>query len=90
MTLHSALHGALSKQLLMVINEVPANSHWTPWHSVTFSGARHIFHFPTQVGTQKCLTNHEFAIPGHIIADVLVQNDVDGGTRVEILSVADA
>ena len=69
---------------------------WTRWASATFTGARHSL---TLCGTASqaladwvaALPEHDFAIRGHLIADLVVEHmaeDGDVGTiRLEVLSV---
>lgn len=88
MTLHCDPHAQLLTALMHFIGRKPDESRWTPWHSATFSGARHAFQFGNNGQTQMELTrleHHEFAIAGHIIADVSIGKN----GLVEILSVAE-
>lgn len=51
-----------------------------PWASITFSGTRHTIEIIPTTGSRDAfaaslgdwLANHEFELPGHFVADVLV------------------
>lgn len=67
-----------------------------PWASANFVGARHFF--PCAVGEanaaglgpalQKRLGAIEWRLPGHIVADLIVEV-ADEGLRIEVLTVED-
>lgn len=68
----------------------------TPWASVTFTGARHALtvEAPASVALDawlEALPEAEFAIPGHLVADLAVVEVRRDGTRVraviEVLTV---
>jgi len=76
----------------------PGASTFRPWASASFVGARHIF--PCRLATgdgetmrrslQDRLGATEWALPGHIVADVIVECDAAPGVlRIEILTVED-
>ncbi|OYY70169.1 MAG: hypothetical protein B7Y00_05525 [Sphingomonadales bacterium 17-56-6] len=58
--------------------------HQRPWHSITFSGAQiclslQVAHPTTQDFVSKLsaiLSEHEFHVPGHIVADIAVTHAV--------------
>ena len=68
-----------------------------PWASITFSGTRHSINIIWQDGIDpaamedliRILPVHEFAIPGHFVADLLITEQ--SGTRllVEALTIID-
>ncbi len=68
-----------------------------PWASANFVGARHAF--PCASGTgdaalarpalQARLGAVEWRLPGHIVADLVVEAAGDGSMRIEILTVED-
>ena len=69
-----------------------------PWASANFVGARHLF--PCTVGDedvaimrvllQARLEGVEWRLPGHIVADLVVESAEDRtGLRIEILTVED-
>jgi len=76
---HRALTNALLK--LATPAEIP-ESRERPWASVTFTGARHWVSL--SVGPARAeeiaamLPEHEFDLPGHLVADIAV-----AGTRVD-------
>jgi hypothetical protein len=76
---HRALTNALLK--LATPAEIP-ESRERPWASVTFTGARHWFALsvgPARAeGIAAMLPDHEFDLPGHLVADIAVT-----GTRVD-------
>jgi len=68
-----------------------------PWASITFAGTRHSFAVDWE-GTAKpdvmhnlakALADHEFAIPGYFVADILVTEQSDLQLLVEALSIID-
>lgn len=73
-------------------------STFRPWASANFVGARHIFPCVLAAGDGKAvgaalqgaLSAREWALPGHVVADVSVECvDAPGAVRVEILTVED-
>ena len=68
-----------------------------PWASITFSGTRHSFAIrwtdPADLAALQNLATtlpvHEFAIPGHFIADLLVTEQTETHLLVEALSIID-
>ncbi len=68
-----------------------------PWASVTFTGARHLIRMmlPDAAADRLCegLDEHEFAIPGHLVADVTVASRHDAGgfvtLEIEALTIED-
>lgn len=68
-----------------------------PWASITFSGTRHrymidgskIADLVTVQNLAKTLPDHEFTIPGHFVADILVTELSSGCLLVEALSIID-
>jgi len=76
-------HRALTNALLKIATpaEIP-ESRERPWASVTFTGARHWVSL--SVGPARAaeiaamLPDHEFDLPGHLVADIAVT-----GTRVD-------
>jgi hypothetical protein len=76
-------HRALTNALLKIATpaEIP-ESRERPWASVTFTGARHWV--ALSVGPARAaeiaamLPDHEFDLPGHLVADIAVT-----GTRVD-------
>lgn len=76
----------------------PGASIFRPWASASFVGARHIFPCTLAAGDnaavrdalQHRLSMIEWALPGHIVADVVVECGAEAGAlRVEILTVED-
>ena len=67
-----------------------------PWASITFSGARHSveleWHDDRQAAQVKqlesLLHNHEFDLPGHFVADLLVKN-LGNPMTIDILTIID-
>ncbi|WP_294389781.1 hypothetical protein [uncultured Sphingomonas sp.] len=51
---------------------------WRPWCSATFSGARHRIRLAAPLAAADWLTEHleemEFAIPGHVVAEIALDN----------------
>lgn len=87
----------------LLIRELPPGlaadaSTFRPWASANFVGARHIFPCALAVGEaeamrralQERLDAFEWRLPGHIVADVVVEcaNDPQA-LRIEILTVED-
>ncbi|HWW58182.1 MAG TPA: hypothetical protein VN047_14920 [Sphingopyxis sp.] len=73
-------------------------STFRPWASASFVGARHLFPCdlatgevaPTGAALQAELNAAEWALPGHIVADIAVEPGAGPGTlRIEILTVED-
>lgn len=71
--------------------------HERAWASITFSGTRYSFSIDCTSAAEpdelknlaKALPDHEFAIPGNFVADILVTDQSDAQLRVEILSIID-
>jgi hypothetical protein len=63
------------------------------WASVTFTGARHLLRFTmppiASEGFVRGLEEHEFTIPGHIVADIAVtaRCETDAATVLEIAAL---
>ena len=88
---------------VLLMRELPLGmaagaSTFRPWASASFVGARHIFPCTPAVGEgaamcralQDRLSATEWALPGHIVADVAVEWDADPQRlRIEILTVED-
>jgi hypothetical protein len=77
---------------------VPGASIFRPWASASFVGARHIFPCTLAAGDsaavrgalQDKLNAIEWKLPGHIVADVVVECGADGAAlQIEILTVED-
>jgi hypothetical protein len=75
------LWSALVAQLAAVSGKAALVSHsWQPWASITFRGTRHevVLRFEgfeqVEAGERliAALPDHEFTIPGHLVADALV------------------
>lgn len=69
-------------------------STFRPWASANFVGARHIFPCAQAASDaaalQARLSATEWALPGHIVADVAVERGADPETlQIEILTVED-
>jgi hypothetical protein len=68
-----------------------------PWASATFIGARHLIRLKVPHAAvdalREGLEEHEFAIPGHLVADVVVASRHDAGgfvtLEVEALTIED-
>ena len=68
-----------------------------PWASITFAGTRYSLAIVSADGAEpetmqalaQALPNHEFAIPGHFLADILITEQTDFRLLVEILSIID-
>lgn len=68
-----------------------------PWASVTFTGARHFIRLvlPSTAADRLAerLEAHEFAIPGHLVADIMVASRHDAGDlatlEIETLTIED-
>lgn len=56
-----------------------------PWASVTFTGERHVYVFAPGVSPAG-LSEVEFRLSGHIVADLTVERD-DEGIVVEALTI---
>lgn len=88
---------------VLLMRELPLGlsagaSTFRPWASASFVGARHIFPCTFAAGEvaavgralQDQLSATEWALPGHIVADVAVEQGADPRTlRIEILTVED-
>jgi hypothetical protein len=72
-------HARLMRDLLALTDGMAAVRHasCTPWASVTFAGVRHRIDLTMPAGAAKWLTERiagiEFAIPGHVVADIAVE-----------------
>ncbi len=93
---HRRLRVLLMRELPQVLST--SASTFRPWASASFVGARHIFPCTLATGDvaamcralQDRLSATEWALPGHIVADVAVESGVDPQTlRIEILTVED-
>jgi hypothetical protein len=68
-----------------------------PWASITFDGTRHSFAVDWEGKAKpdgmhnlaRALPDHEFAIPGYFVADILVTEQSDLRLLVEALSIID-
>jgi hypothetical protein len=90
---------AIRAQLAAVAGQVDIEARSTPWASVTFTGARHALVLRLSgAGAGAAadafldgLGSREFALPGHLVADVAVADcaDRDDSTilRLEILTI---
>ena len=76
----------------------PGASTFRPWASASFVGARHLFPCVLGVGDSEavCRALHgrlsaiEWTLPGHIVADIVVECGAEPQTlRIEILTVED-
>ncbi len=76
----------------------PGASTFRPWASASFVGARHLFPCVLAAGDTEMvrralharLSAIEWALPGHIVADVVVECGAEpGALRIEILTVED-
>lgn len=88
---------------VLLMRELPLGlsagaSTFRPWASASFVGARHIFPCTLAVGEatavgralQDRLSATEWALPGHIVADVAVECGADPQMlRIQILTVED-
>ncbi len=88
---------------VLLTRELPAGlsagaSTFRPWASASFVGARHIFPCTLEAGDgaavcrvlQDRLSATEWALSGHIVADVAVEQGGDPQSlRIEILTVED-
>lgn len=67
------------------------------WASITFSGLRHCFsiEWPDAADTAavqelaRILPDHEFAIPGYFVADIVITHQSDLRLLVETLCIVD-
>lgn len=90
---HARLCGALAGMSGGTIVE----SRQTPWVSATFSGSRHRFVLHVPCGGRddelRTLDEREFDLPGHILADIVMDDCVDDtdGLRctIDALTVED-
>lgn len=64
-----------------------------PWASANFVGARHLFPcrgpLDAPAALQERLAATEWRLPGHIVADLIVEPRADGDFAIEILTVED-
>lgn len=68
-----------------------------PWASITFSGTRHsiMVSWRNDVNCagkkefMKILPDHEFAIPGHFVADLLITEQTESQLLIEVLTIID-
>jgi hypothetical protein len=68
-----------------------------PWASITFAGTRHSFAIDWEGAVDpdeiqklaEALPDHEFSIPGHFVADMLVTDQSEMRLLVEALSIID-
>lgn len=88
---------------VLLMRELPLGlsagaSTFRPWASASFVGARHIFPCTLGMGDvaalcralQDRLSATEWALPGHIVADVAVESGAEPQSlRIEILTVED-
>lgn len=93
---HRRLRHLLVQQLPAGL--APEASTFRPWASASFVGARHIFPCALAAGDaaavrralQERLGATEWTLPGHIVADVVVEcADGPDRLRIEILTVED-
>ena len=95
-------HRRLRRLLLRELHEglEPGASIFRPWASASFVGARHIFPFTFTITAndkaelrctlQDQLNAIEWTLPGHIVADIVVERGADAGAlQIEILTVED-
>jgi hypothetical protein len=68
-----------------------------PWASVTFTGARHTLRLTAEAdgvdeAALAALPEHQFALPGHIVADVAINDRrAEGGPlEIEVLTIEEA
>lgn len=87
-------HEQLGQALLAFLgNGTIASSRQRNWASATFSGARHSFAIETGLPPAKLdsLSDHEFTLSGHIVADICVVEFRSGSSgcalEVEALTV---
>ena len=70
-----------------------------PWASITFSGTRYRFQY-RDIQRRECaspsfdiarLQDHNFDLPGHFVADILVHNEraIETFCAIDILVIAD-
>lgn len=90
-------HDHLLRALLAVLEVSPEAvllNEQTPWESATFSGARHQFVVALnrpENGSAATLESHDFALPGHLVADVraiLINPAPAPQLRIEALTIA--
>ena len=93
---HRRLRHLLTRELPHGLK--PGASTFRPWASASFVGARHIFPCALATGdvaaTRRALQDKlgaaEWVLPGHIVADVVVECGTDPHRlRIEILTVED-
>ena len=88
-------HARLIRALIARSGDSATLDHGTsePWASATFTGARHLLRLalpPAAAdGFVLGLDEHEFAIPGHIVADVIVtaRRESEAATILEIAAL---
>lgn len=71
------------------VDAVVTAADWRRWASVTFTGARHRLTLEASAGAAldrwlAALPEHEFALSGHIVADLAVAGMRRGEDRTEI------
>jgi hypothetical protein len=94
--------GTLLERALLVSAETSGcpvtlvKSDWTRWASATFAGARHMFTLtaaasPAFDAWLSALPEAEFALPGHLVADLVVEKVSREGETItahlEILTI---
>ncbi|WP_439568741.1 hypothetical protein [Sphingopyxis sp.] len=93
---HRRLRHLLTQALPIGLTLCPST--FRPWASANFVGARHIFAAALAAGDgqavgaalQAELTAAEWTLPGHIVADVVVEcGSEPRALRIEILTVED-
>jgi hypothetical protein len=66
-----------------------AHRHSSPWSSATFSGARHSFSVDLPSPRARLFGNrlpeHDFILPGHIVADIGVTSRHAASGRVTVI-----
>lgn len=104
--LHRAARDRLAEQLIAGLRDLVGPQceirlvHQRPWASITFSGTRYCFDLdlperPQEdvlMTTEKALTDHEFDLDGHFVADILVTQASPmprHHCQVEILAIID-
>ncbi len=105
-SLHRAARDRLAEQLVAGLRDlVPPECrirliHQRPWASITFSGTRYCFeldlpersHEEIFMKAEKPLTDHDFDLDGHFVADLLVMPaspEAGQSCQVEILAIID-
>ncbi|GAO80003.1 MULTISPECIES: hypothetical protein [unclassified Sphingopyxis] len=93
-------HRRLRRLLMRELQEgiTPGASTFRPWASASFVGARHIFPCTLTTGDAEMVRRAlhdrlgaiEWSLPGHIVADVVVECEANPDMlRIEILTVED-